>query len=58
MENLPVSVCNINLKKQPWGCKKGHCEAKQTTLVITRSDIMLQPSRLENYHDQSVKQLD
>ena len=29
----------------------------QTTLVRTRTDIMLRPSRLEYYHDQSVKQL-
>ena len=32
-------------------------QAYSTQLVRTRTDIKLRPSRLEYYHDQSVKQL-
>jgi len=53
------SAGKLNPKaKQPGGCKNGAAKQSrinQTTLVRTRSDIMLQPSGLEYYHDQSVK---
>ena len=49
----------LNCSQHLGAVKKGAAKQSrinQTILVRTRSDIMLWPSRLEYYHDQSVRQ--